>query len=160
MKTLSTLRPAQAEILAYTGGPLAISAVPGAGKTFILTELVARLVGDPALAVRPHQILVLTYMRGAAMTFKRRAAKVLGAQGLTAYGLQCMTIHAFCLAVVRQALFEALDAPHRPRLVIVLERLRVRQGQFSIEMAEGICVQAHEAKQRALCMRGHEAEGA
>ncbi|MDB5099191.1 MAG: helicase, UvrD/REP family [Cyanobacteria bacterium RYN_339] len=103
MTLISTLRPAQAEILGYTGGPLAISAVPGAGKTFILTQLVARLVGDPALAVRPHQILVLTYMRGAAMTFKRRAAAVLGERGLTAYGLQCMTIHAFCLAVVRQA---------------------------------------------------------
>jgi DNA helicase-2/ATP-dependent DNA helicase PcrA len=103
----STLRPAQAEILTYTGGPLAISAVPGAGKTFILTELVARLVGDPALAVRPHQILVLTYMRSAAMTFKRRAATVLAKRGLTAYGLQCMTIHAFCLSVVRQA--RALD---------------------------------------------------
>ena len=31
-----TLRPAQEAILAYRGGPMAISAVPGAGKTFIL----------------------------------------------------------------------------------------------------------------------------
>ena len=78
MSLTTQLRPAQAEILTYRGGPLAISAVPGAGKTFVLTQLIARLVGDPELNVRPQQILVLTYMRGAATGFKRRAAQVLG----------------------------------------------------------------------------------
>lgn len=97
---VETLRPAQEEILAYEGGTLAISAVPGAGKTFILTRLAARLVGE--LGVRPHEILILTYMRGAAATFKRRIASALAARGLTAYGLQAMTIHAFCLGVVRR----------------------------------------------------------
>ncbi|MCA9927017.1 MAG: hypothetical protein KC419_01015 [Anaerolineales bacterium] len=31
------LRPAQAEILKYTNGRLAISAIPGSGKTFTLS---------------------------------------------------------------------------------------------------------------------------
>ncbi|MFZ1397810.1 MAG: hypothetical protein WAS33_12970 [Candidatus Promineifilaceae bacterium] len=36
------LRPAQAKILEYENGRLAISAVPGSGKTFILSLLAAK----------------------------------------------------------------------------------------------------------------------
>ena len=38
------LRPAQAEILTYENGRLAISAVPGSGKTFTLSLLAAQLI--------------------------------------------------------------------------------------------------------------------
>lgn len=99
---LDTLRPAQREILGYQGGHLAVSAVPGAGKTFILTHLAAHLIGT--LKVKPSHILILTYMRSAANTFKTRITKELAKQGIGAYGLQAMTIHAFCLSVVRRAL--------------------------------------------------------
>ncbi|MCZ7668305.1 MAG: hypothetical protein M5U34_14505 [Chloroflexi bacterium] len=44
------LRPAQAEILTYENGRLAISAVPGSGKTFTLSLLAAQ-----AHRQRPHQ---------------------------------------------------------------------------------------------------------
>lgn len=98
--SLSTLRAAQAAILAYQGGPMAISAVPGAGKTFILERLVARLIQD--LEVPPHRILVLTYMRGAARNFRERIQRHLRAQGRIAYGMQVMTIHAFCLGILRR----------------------------------------------------------
>lgn len=101
MIELMTLRPAQAEILAYRQGTLAISAVPGAGKTFILTHLAATLIDE--VGVKPSEVLILTYMRSAATTFKRRIAKALTERGRTAYGLQAMTIHAFCLSVVKQA---------------------------------------------------------
>lgn len=40
------LRPAQAKILEYENGRLAISAVPGSGKTFTLSLLAAKLIGD------------------------------------------------------------------------------------------------------------------
>jgi DNA helicase-2/ATP-dependent DNA helicase PcrA len=101
MIELTTLRPAQSQILAYREGTLAISAVPGAGKTFILTHLAATLIDE--LGVKPSEVLILTYMRSAASTFKRRIAKALQDRGRTAYGLQAMTIHAFCLSVVKQA---------------------------------------------------------
>lgn len=98
--TTMSLRPAQRRILEYVDGKLAISAVPGAGKTFILTQLAVRLVRD--LGVSPRQILILTYMRSAAATFKQRIASALAEQGLTAYGLQAMTIHAFCLSILKR----------------------------------------------------------
>lgn len=97
---LETLRPAQRDILAYQGGRLAIAAVPGAGKTFILTRLAARLIEDGH--AKPSELLILTYMRSAATTFKRRIATLLQERGLTAYGLTSSTIHAFCLSVIKR----------------------------------------------------------
>ncbi len=109
-----TLRPAQEAILAYDGGPMAISAVPGAGKTFILEQLAARLIAREG--VRPSEILILTYMRSAALNIKRRVAKTLAARGRTAYGLQALTIHAFALSVTRRARGE--DADEQPLVVL------------------------------------------
>lgn len=97
---LESLRPAQREILAYTGGRMAIAAVPGAGKTFILTRLAAKLIEEGF--AKPSELLILTYMRSAATTFKRRIAALLQERGLTAYGLTSSTIHAFCLSVIKR----------------------------------------------------------
>ena len=97
------LRPAQARVMAYTGGRLAISAVPGAGKTFVLTQLATRLIAE--LGAAPQQILILTYMRAAASNFRERIAGALGARGLSVYGLQATTIHAFCLSVIQRQAF-------------------------------------------------------
>ncbi len=94
------LRPAQAQALAYAGGRLAITAAPGSGKTFILTQLVVHLVAD--LSVRPDQILVLTYMRAAALGFRARVAALLARRGLAARGLTVCTIHSFCQRILRQ----------------------------------------------------------
>lgn len=98
--TLEDLRPAQREILAYSGGRMAIAAVPGAGKTFILTRLAAKLIEEGR--AKPSELLILTYMRSAATTFKRRIATLLQERHLTAYGLTSSTIHAFCLSVIRR----------------------------------------------------------
>lgn len=94
------LRPAQEEVLRYSGGYMAVPAVPGAGKTFILTRLAVRLVDE--LKVSPRRILILTYMRGAAQTFRTRIAKMLKERGLAAYGLSVMTIHAFALQLLKR----------------------------------------------------------
>jgi DNA helicase-2/ATP-dependent DNA helicase PcrA len=47
MTTLQ-LRPAQAEILKYRNGRMAVSAVPGSGKTFTLSMLAAELIAGGA----------------------------------------------------------------------------------------------------------------
>ncbi|MBM3275941.1 MAG: ATP-dependent helicase, partial [Candidatus Sericytochromatia bacterium] len=96
------LRPSQAQALAYRGGRLAITAAPGAGKTFILTQLVVHLVAD--LEVRPDEILILTYMRSAALTFRTRVASELARRNLSARGLTTCTIHSFCQRILRQDL--------------------------------------------------------
>ena len=48
-----TPRPSQPEILAYTGGRLGISAVPGSGKTHTLSALAAQIISSGQLAARP-----------------------------------------------------------------------------------------------------------
>ena len=57
------LRPAQEKILAYAGGRMGVSAVPGAGKTFILSALAARLVS--AAIDNDQEVLIVTMMNSA-----------------------------------------------------------------------------------------------
>ncbi|MBY0404425.1 MAG: UvrD-helicase domain-containing protein [Cyanobacteria bacterium] len=63
------LRPEQEPVMAYTEGSMAITAVPGAGKTFINVELILKLIDS---GVDPTEILVLTYMDSAAKTLLSR----------------------------------------------------------------------------------------
>jgi|GEM_PF-428366 len=65
-------RSDQEPILKYTGGKLAIPAVPGAGKTTIMRELIIELINR---RVKPSEIMVITYMESAARNFLDRIKK-------------------------------------------------------------------------------------
>ena len=54
-----TPRPAQSQILAYTGGKLGISAVPGSGKTFTLSALAAQLIRSGRIGDE-QEVLIVT----------------------------------------------------------------------------------------------------
>ena len=123
------LRPAQERALSYTGGRLAIAAAPGSGKTFILTQLIVRLIGD--LGVFPEEILVLTYMRSAALTFKQRASAELARRGKNARGLRASTIHAFCQGVLRQEMSHYDD--EGGGLSVIAESARRSVAQAGLE---------------------------
>jgi len=62
-------RDDQVEVLNYKRGEMAISAVPGAGKTTVLLELLLKLLDN---GVNPENIFVLTYMESAARNFRDR----------------------------------------------------------------------------------------
>lgn len=62
-------REDQKPVLKYTQGTMAISAVPGAGKTTILLELIINLLKR---GVQPENIYVMTYMESAARNFRER----------------------------------------------------------------------------------------
>lgn len=64
-----TPRDDQKPVLDYKSGQMAISAVPGAGKTTILLALIIKLLKN---RVYPENIFVLTYMDSAARNFKER----------------------------------------------------------------------------------------
>ncbi|HBG49709.1 MAG TPA: hypothetical protein DDW90_09460 [Cyanobacteria bacterium UBA9971] len=64
-----TPRKDQAAVLEYKSGKMAISAVPGAGKTKILEALIIKLIQD---GINPEEILVLTYMDSAARNIRER----------------------------------------------------------------------------------------
>ncbi|MCS5422531.1 MULTISPECIES: UvrD-helicase domain-containing protein [Psychrilyobacter] len=67
-------RREQELIMNYTGGKMAIPAVPGGGKTFILSRLAAKLVKE---LEGEEEILILTYMNSSVNNFKHRIMELL-----------------------------------------------------------------------------------
>lgn len=66
-------RDDQKPVLDYKRGAMAVSAVPGAGKTTILLALILKLMEQK---VHPENIYVLTYMESAARNFKDRIKNI------------------------------------------------------------------------------------
>ncbi len=66
-------RDDQKTVLDYKGGKMAISAVPGAGKTTILLALIIKLLNNN---INPENIFVLTYMESAARNFRERIKSI------------------------------------------------------------------------------------
>lgn len=99
-----TLRPAQEEILAYHGGRMAVSAVPGSGKTFTLSLLAAKLIADGRVNVEGgRQVLVVTFLNSSVDTFRARIRKRLHETGLPDSGFDVRTLHSLALEIVRWA---------------------------------------------------------
>lgn len=99
-----TLRPAQEEVLAYSGGRMAVSAVPGSGKTFTLTLLATRLIADGRInAETDQQVLVVTFLNTSVDTFRARIRKQLLDMGLPDAGYDVRTLHSLALEIVRWA---------------------------------------------------------
>ncbi len=99
-----TLRPAQEEILAYRGGRMAVSAVPGSGKTFTLSLLAAKLIADKRVDVEGgRQVLVVTFLNSSVDTFRARIRKRLHETGLPDSGFDVRTLHSLALEIVRWA---------------------------------------------------------
>ena len=112
----------QLSVVAHPGGPLLVLAGPGTGKTTTLVEaMVSRLCGPDAL--RPDQVLGLTFGRRAAQLWREQVVARLGG-GLTP---TVTTFHSFSYALVRQqADTDEFAAP--PRLLSGPEQeLRLRE---------------------------------
>lgn len=91
------LRADQEGVLDYERGAMAISAVPGAGKTFVNVALILRLIEN---GVAPDSILVLTYMDSAAKTLLSRLKQRLQGrhQGLPLVS----TIHSLAFRILTE----------------------------------------------------------
>ena len=66
-------REDQKPVLDYEKGQMAISAVPGAGKTTILLALILKLLDN---GINPDNIFVMTYMESAARNFRERIKSI------------------------------------------------------------------------------------
>lgn len=66
-------RDDQKPVLDYESGQMAISAVPGAGKTTILLALIVKLLDR---GINPDNIFVMTYMESAARNFRERIKSI------------------------------------------------------------------------------------
>ena len=97
-------RPAQAQVLAWRGGKLGVSAVPGSGKTATLVALAARLVRAGGLAAN-QEVLIVTLVNSAVNNFSSRLAGELQHEsaflpGLVGYRVR--TLHGLANDVVKE----------------------------------------------------------
>ena len=101
--TLSfTPRTSQAEILRYQGGTLGISAVPGSGKTHILSALAAKIISTGVLGV-DQEVLIVTLVNSAVDNFSARIGSFVQAGGLIPHvGYRVRTLHGLAHDIVRE----------------------------------------------------------
>lgn len=129
-----TPRDDQKAVLEYEKGKMAISAVPGAGKTTILLALIIKLLND---GINPENIFVLTYMESAARNFRER---IQNANQELSQLPNISTIHGLALKILKEnanyeklglnADFEICDDTQRSRI------LRELAAKFDIKKTE------------------------
>src|SRR5512137_1077784 len=92
--TLSfTPRISQREILRYRGGTLGISAVPGSGKTHILSALTAQIISSGVLNM-DQEVLIVTLVNSAVDNFSNRISGFIKQRGLIPHlGYRVRTLH-------------------------------------------------------------------
>ena len=98
MDFLDTLNPAQKNAVIAGEGPVLVLAGPGSGKTRVLTQRIAYLIGYQG--VRPYQMLAVTFTNKAAREMEHRVQALLG-QEMTR-GLLLGTFHATCARILRR----------------------------------------------------------
>ena len=97
-------RDDQKPVLNYQQGSMAISAVPGAGKTTILLALIIKLISS---GINPLNIFVLTYMDSAARNFRERIKNMCPNTVLLP---NISTIHGLALKILKEnSNFERLN---------------------------------------------------
>ena len=95
-------RPKQAEVLAYTGGKMGVSAVPGSGKTQTLSALAAKLVAEGMLD-DDQEVLIVTLVNSAVDNFARRVDGFVQERGLLPHvGYRVRTLHGLAHDIVRE----------------------------------------------------------
>lgn len=96
--SVPSLTPAQERVAGHKDGTLAVIAVPGAGKTFVLVERMKRLIGS---GVRPGNILFLSHTRKAVEEIQERVAKALGIGRDDAGMPEVLTLNGFGYNILR-----------------------------------------------------------
>ncbi len=92
---LNGLNPAQREAVLCTDGPLLVLAGAGSGKTRVLTQRIAHIVGD--CDVRPWHILAITFTNKAAAEMRERIGQAVS----DTRGMWICTFHAMCVRMLR-----------------------------------------------------------
>jgi ATP-dependent DNA helicase UvrD/PcrA len=95
-------RYSQQEILKYRGGRLGIAAVPGAGKTHILSALAAKIIHEGWLS-GDQEILIVTLVNSAVDNFESRIKRFFAERPLQAlYKYRVRTLHGLAHDIVRE----------------------------------------------------------
>ncbi len=95
-----TLRPGQQALADWEGGCLAVSAVPGAGKSTGMAAAAAIAIARHHLSPR-QQLMVVTLTRSAVANLKAKIKFYLQQLGLPQQGFQVQTLHGLAWAIAR-----------------------------------------------------------
>jgi DNA helicase-2/ATP-dependent DNA helicase PcrA len=110
MDLLGGLNSQQQQAVMAGLGPVLVMAGPGSGKTRVLTQRIAFLIGK--MGVRPYNILAVTFTNKAAQEMETRVINLLGE---SARGMTLGTFHAICARILRR---EAEHLPFNANFVI------------------------------------------
>ena len=134
------LRTSQREILAYEGGKMGVSAVPGSGKTWTLSLLAADIIARGEI-FDDQEILIVTLVNSAVENFYHRVGRFVRELNLIPnIGYRVRTLHGLAHDIVRERPglvgldedFRILDEKEA-RLIredIISSRLRSNPGEF------------------------------
>lgn len=98
MDFLDKLNQAQKSAVTAGDGPVLVLAGPGSGKTRVLTQRIAYLIGYQG--VRPYQMLAVTFTNKAAREMEHRVQQMLS-QEMTS-GISLGTFHSICARILRR----------------------------------------------------------
>jgi DNA helicase-2/ATP-dependent DNA helicase PcrA len=124
-KLLEGLNGPQREAVVHAGAPLLIVAGAGSGKTRVLTNRIAYLLG--ARDVHPGQIIAITFTNKAAGEMKERVAALVGGRARLMW---VSTFHSACVRILRaehehaglKSSFSIYDADDSRRLMQMVAR--------------------------------------
>ncbi len=111
MDFLDQLNPQQRRAVTAGNGAVLVVAGPGSGKSRVLTQRIAYLIGYEG--VRPYQMLAVTFTNRAAREMEHRVGELLGEE--MTRGLLLGTFHATCARILHR---EAERLPFSSEFVI------------------------------------------
>ncbi len=128
----------QQEIIEATEGNIRVRAVPGSGKTFVLTNRIAYLIKE--LYVEPSSIVALTFTNKAAGEMKQRLKAMIGDMATCFAG----TFHGFCNLILK----EEIHRLSYPKTFVILDK----RAQLDLirEVAEDNHISLKDVNAKAL----------
>ncbi|HMV19510.1 MAG TPA: UvrD-helicase domain-containing protein, partial [Rhodocyclaceae bacterium] len=151
------LNPPQREAIRYLDGPCLVLAGAGSGKTRVITQKIAYLVGDCGL--NPAHIAAITFTNKAAKEMQERIGKLMG--GRMSKGLTVCTFHALGVRIVRQEAatlglkpqFSILDASDIAQIIADVsgntDKARAKALQWQISSWKNALIEPDEAARLA-----------
>ena len=97
-KICSNLRPGQQQMADWQGGPLAVSAVPGAGKSYGMATAAALAIARYKLHSQ-RQLIVVTFTRSAATNIRVKIRQFLKELSLPEGSFVVHTLHGLALSI-------------------------------------------------------------
>ncbi len=128
-------RPSQTKILRYRGGRLGISAVPGSGKTHVLSALAAQIITSGVLD-NDQEVLIVTLVNAAVDNFETRIKRTFQYPLQALYKYRVRTLHGLAHDIVRE----------KPALAGLEERFAIldeREAEFIRREAVSAWLSAH-----------------